>query len=736
MKHRFFRLLSLLLMLCLLRPSALAETAESPENLDGAIRSLFALDDDLYAMSLNGAFYRQVEGGWTHAGEYSTTAIVQSVASGNGAAWLLLRQRVPGDDEDCFQLVRATLDESGCLTVAEPPITIGWDLKPVSRSCSGLVIMDDVAYVLTETPMDWPISALCRVDLTTGEAALVLEAPLRELTGYKDGLLLALRFNLEDTDANGDTLMPQIVTVDPATGELSQLGLIGGYNDGALAYDPVTDSVYFSDNSHVYRVNGSAPETVGYLIPSNMSRQGTAALIHQGRYCLEDYNTLSSAPVDPSLAPQHILRVQRNDDVESVIRDFAHLHPDIAIEFVDGYWSDLDSFTRLMQDETAPDVFVTAMSSNVVTLRDKKYLVDLSSSQVLVDTVSRMYPHLTADLFTDGHLYALPVFMEVYECSGYYPGALEKAGVPLEAIPTTFDELLDFIVTWHNEYFEENEGMEIFEYCLNLRHTLFSMIYSAQIRATGRSGKIVTFNTPTIRRLLNRLDELRPIFDVVSPEMKGNTDDYAYIDNNALFTLDQNMPLPRLYTLQVYDSLPMLLALDEDTPPAVSPVMTVMGVNPYSDDVDAAMELLEYIAQHLDIRFRTAIMPEQTDPIERVNYDDNLDYWRGEIAKLEARMADASDDQRLDLQDQLDRARQRLAALEEEGRWAMTAEEVAWYHENIAPYLTLPTSMYMSSNATDQMYSARSRYVDGQLSAEEFIQEIDRIVWMVQMEHQ
>ena len=744
MKQRFSRLISLMLILCLLLPSALAETASEDgiitdlESLEKSLRSVFSLNDQLYAMNYQGAFYRQVEGGWVAAGAYDRTESLERVVESDGKVWFLLRQEARGNTPSALLLAETTADEHGDIPIPAPSVTIALELDNEDDyfPVIDFEVQDGVAYLLSYLPNDWDNRVLYRIDTVTGECKQVLIAPLNEIAGYKDGLLLATRFNWEDQDDDGNVLMPQVVSIDPTTGELTRLGLTSDYNDGGLAYDPETDGVYFSDNSHVYHVASNAPEIVGYLLPSTMGRQASAATVYHGRYYVEDYRNIASAPVDPSLAPAQVLRVSCQVwNVENSIHEYAKQHSEVAIEYIDDYWTGLEEFTTIMQGEKAPDLFVENVSRDFATLREKKYLVDLSSSQPLVDTVSRMYPHLTKEFFTDGKLFGLPVGLDVYDASGYFKGAFEKAGISTENIPTTFDELFDFIVAWHDEYYEDNEGMELFEYCFDARWALFNMIYDAQIYASARSGETLTFNTPTIRHLLTRLDELQPIFDVVCPK-SDDYDDYEYITNNALFTLDQCLPLPRSYPMADYDSFPMPLALDENTPATIRPTMDVMCVNPYSQNVDAAIDLMEYIAQNLEITFLTALMPDMNDPIEYPGYESSLSYWQDELALIEKQIAEASEDQLKDLQESLDNTKKRIERIETIGRIGMSAEEIQWYRENIAPALVLPTSQYTSSGASDQMYNARRRYAEGQMNADEFIQEIDRIVWMVQMENQ
>ena len=733
MKRIRSRLLCFLLLFALLCPAGLAEDAPKIiETFSASIRNIFIQEGTLYVQTFDDEFFRQVEGGWQSVGTVLDDLDIWNIFTEGDKVWLLVRREAFGKTEACYQIVEALFDGNGSFTGLGDPVTINPEMSDEHwLSMYGLVVNGDAAYVLSQIPDNWDDMRLYRVDMASGETKKIIDGPITELTAYKDGLLLARRHNWAERDDNDDPLPPQIVAIDPATAKMTTVGLMVDWDTAALAYDSETDACYFSDSTHVYRATAGEPETVGYLLPSDLSRQNASSLVYQGCYHVADSHEVSSAPLDPSLLPSHVLRIRQNWELADLLREYARLHPDVAIEYVDCYWSDLDEFTRIMQAEDAPVLFDMSMSHDFPVLRSKKYLVDLSSSQVLMDTVGAMYPHLTRDMLVDGQLYALPISMEV-SCPGYYPLALEKAGIPEDLMPSTYAELLDFIVTWHDDYFPDNEGMEVVEYASDLRRSLIQWIYYAQQRSC-QNGETLTYDTPTIRALLNRVDEITPIIDVVAPKIEG--DDYEYIESNAIITETECFPLPKAYRPSPqWDAKPLVLALDEQTPPTIDAYLRVLAVNPYTSETEAAIDLLEYIAQNLSQVFRTTMMPDCNDPIEIYGYDRELEYWGNEAAAAQRRLE--ADPDNPDLKDELERYQRALKNLEEEGRLAMTTEDIMVYRETIAPYLTLSTNAYSSSNASSQMYGILNRYCDGQITADEFIQEIDRIVWMVQMENQ
>lgn len=719
MKHILIRLVSLLLILCLLVPTAVAETAG--ESLPGgiSIRYLFVRNGSAHALTYEGLMYRLTDGGWQELGNaYEDVWAVD--ANGSDVCFLTRGENANGA---WYALRQAQFDEQGRFTGTGDALEITWDVDGDSwPQFDGLVVAGDIAYALvtargTET-------SLYRIDMVSGKGTAILGEPLHTLARYRDGLLLAQRLDWESYDDK-----PQVVTVDPATGATEVLATMTSRQDGGLAYDAEHDAVYFSGDSYVYRVEGDAPQAVSYLPPSNMSGGSRPAVMLDGHYCFADYNGFTSASIDPSLLPRRTLKVSSAAIPDGdLVYEFAKAHPDIAVVYADHSYGGLENFTRFMQDENAPDVFQLLLSENYITLRDRKYLADLSSSDILMSTVQRMAENVTRDILVDGALYALPYGLQM-SLYGYYPRALEKAGLTAEDVPSSYEGLLDFIERWHEDYFEENEGMQLFEYYEDLRGWLFQEMLSTQLRACQKDGAL-TIDTPAFRKLIARLEELTPVINEVAPPLRDEDSDGW---GNALFT-DMVDTVVRNYPFdELYGARPMPLALDEASDPTINATLNLLVLNPYSQNADIAVEFMEYVAEHLPASTKTALMPDENDPIERLNYEQGLQKARDRVALLEKQVEEAPEADRVDLQDELDYSRRELQSLEE-NRWAMTAEEVRAYRERFAPYLTFTTVSVYTENTNEQLHSLIHRYLDGQASADEFISRFEEIVWMRQEE--
>ena len=82
-----------------------------------------------------------------------------------------------------------------------------------------------------------------------------------------------------------------------------------------------------------------------------------------------------------------------------------------------------------------------------------------------------------------------------------------------------------------------------------------------------------------------------------------------------------------------------MLAIAGGEAPMIGAEITVMFVSPFSAHREAAIEYLEMTLALMDDSMRIALMPEENEPILSPWYEENMQYYDGEIANLEAQLA-------------------------------------------------------------------------------------------------
>lgn len=734
------RILALMLALCLLLPGAgLAQE----ESVDLSMpESLQCWGDTLWALTYQGV--HRLDGDWRTVlpTDWSQENPVHYQRLWvNEAGAYLLGQLTDESGAARFVIDRADHGEDGLLLPAQRLCEIQWSLGSESWvNFAGFVVEGESALVLYHNDTSgaqWGQNTLCRVSLADGAAQDIAQDYFSALQPWKDGLYIASLWNQSEAYQQNPPTLPAIVSVNADTGEATHLADMPSVDCGGLVYDAAEDAVYFCDSSTLYRYDNSfaSPQRVGYLLPSDSGRGDMAAAVCGGRYYIADWQSgaeLASCLIDPEALPKTTLRLTRSWAVSDLVRDFAAEHPEIAVEYAASSPYGAEEVRQHMQSEDAADLYaISTGDAHFIPLRDKGYLADLSAAQAVTALVEGMYPHMTREMYREGKLCALPVGISA-STLGYYPAALEKVGLTEADLPSSIEGMLEFIERWYYDFHADWEDMRLFEFTWNLREQLFQQIFSTHLLSTaGQASPDMT----DVRRLLAKLEELTPILEELAPVPEESADGIVayfgdYSQDSALFT-DYADPLPRAYSSWDGAPQPMPLALCEGDAPQVWATLSLLTLNPYSDNADAALLLLDYIAQRLPQEYLTAVKPDANDPIELSYYQDNLTSITQSLEHYRDALATAAEAERVHLEEIVDMLEAELTVMEAD-RWAFSAEDIAAYR-TLAPHIEVAPASIFAVDATE-VSTLMQRYLDRQISLDQFVREFERIWRMMILE--
>ena len=747
MKQRLSRWLALLLCLCLMPLTALAEGLDDtvePTLSGGTPQRLFSVKGHMYALVSWAGMYEKLEGGWQPALMFSDGNANRECLDGAATEeeiYLLARSYEDGS----YSIQLTTVLDDGRLTGLEPvcevDLGIGEDVYP--QLC-GMATDGESLWVLLyadNTGMDWGNNSLYRISLSDGSASLVTRNYFSGLTRLADGRLLTRYWNQQEAYSTEEIVMPALALIDPATGEYETLCSLPSTSCTGITSDG--EYVYLSDTSHVYRYNASfaAPELVAYLTPV-YSSDNTAALVFGGQYYLaswDDESGVKSTSTDPSLLPSTVLRIAGGFYDTELLGGFCAAHPEIAVELEDTYYYQAEDIRQNMTSgDSACDLYALYFTEGSYdALRRKGFCADLSSSETLMAAVDSMYPFVQDVLTQDGKLHAVPLTVSATTI-GYYTAALDKVGLTADDLPTSLWGLLDFIEVWYEDYADEYPEIQLFEYSTDHYSSLLNLIFKAQMAACDREGTALTLDTPVVSKLLSRLEQLKPILQ----EMSSGEDEnmaFSFISSDsadfvrALFSVHADC-LPNRYGHNpAYEATPLLLSLDEGMEPALHMNLSGMILNPASNNAEAAVTFLEYVVERMPADRRIALEPGYNEPCELEYYESNRQSILRWIADMEKSMADAPEEDRAMYEENLQYAREELQRMEDD-RWAVNEEDIAAYR-SLASALVVPTSNPFYGTSP-QMTSLLQRFSDGQLSADQFVKEFSRIYQMIEMENQ
>ncbi|MGN1021143.1 MAG: hypothetical protein ACI4O7_12320 [Aristaeellaceae bacterium] len=743
------RILSLLAALCLLCSAALAEDmpAEPTDaiTLDNAPTAMAALNDHLYIAaytSMGNGLLRQTEEGWLSVLDFGAlNSEISMLTVHDGTLYMLLRSYISDVDASPYAVYTAREDDSGNL--AAPVKALDVDLG-LDEDCwpqfYGMACDGEYLYVLLfdyETTMDWGNNQLIKVSLADGSFTRLTQDYLCGLAMTPEGLAGLYRNWAEYENALS------LVLVDRDTAAFTTLTTLETSNASGLTWDDTTGYLYTTSGTELlrYRSGMTAPELCGYLLPG---ASADTCAVSQGQFLCGiwagDGDYIAATSIDPARLPTRTLRLVNYGDSD-ILYAFCKAHPEIAVTEPDSYAYTADAISQeMLSGGSGADVYSMYLPNGAFTaLRDKGYVADLSASQTLTDFANRMYPQFCRMLYnSEGKLIAFPLQVQA-SCMGYFPAALEKVGLTVDDLPTSIEGLMDFILLWQEDYAGEYPEIRLFgDYVYNLDQHVFSLIFNQRVVDCAAAGEPLTFNTPEMRALLTQWEQLRSTLQELSQEADDSLGVVYYSDTteaNQLFTTYAD-PLPQRYGHDPrWDGVAMPLSLTGGSEACISTNMAVSFVNPNSPNLDLAVMWLEFYAEHMYLDKQIALLPDVNEPMEYMYYQQNLKSIQESIASMEAALAEADEADKAMYEENLAWMREDLAETESR-RWAVSEEDIAAYRA-LAPRLIIADSADFLSTSTDGANEASrliQRYMDGQIGAEQFIRELDRIIQMMQME--
>lgn len=598
---------------------------------------------------------------------------------------------------------------------------------------NGLCCMNGHVYFASS---DWrgrePQYFLYDINLDGGAVTkLPLTQRINSTIPYKDGLLLSYISSSWDENTNQE-IPAQLVTVNPADGATVSLKEMA---DTAyiytLAYDAAKDTVYYFTESTLWGMTGmGTPFKAAY---ANQSYVDSMTIFSSGYAALWSSDGLEIHNLDPAYLPTKTLTLIGSWR-DAAARKFTQENPDIPLIFSEQYYGMADLGQAMVSGDTTIDVIRTNVENGFDNLLEKGYCADLSSSQKLMDYVNSLYPALRDEVMKDGKLYAIPVTLYGSTLS-YMPSKLEEIGLTEEDMPTTFVELCEFITRWNNEWIDDESKTNVMPFCTTMsnRSVVFDLMLKAYLDYYDAKGEPLTFDTPEFNAMLTALDSM----DASNLDMPANMSDQEYDEYYQLYSgvfMDRGL----LSTAEgEYAAVPLKLSIGEDKDFTVGTTMEVLFVNPRCANLPEAIKLLECYVDTLDESYKILMCPDCNDPVENQYYQDTLKNFQDSLAELQEQLKTADDAEKRDLEDTIKYYEDSLNN-KESFRWDYSAQTIAQYREiGDHVFARHANVLYSAGNDTStQLRSLHERYVQKQITRDQYIKELNQKARMIVLENQ
>ena len=620
--------------------------------------------------------------------------------------------------------VQATLDWSGMVVGGEMQYTV-----------YGMCNTPDAVYMLAYENSNLVSGSeqLLRFDLATGEMTATKMTYALTIASYKDGKIMLLWQDIQRVSDSGGTDLGIVVDEVDAEGALGDTVVSGlGQQMGGLAYDPASDTVYLSGAGEVKRVaaDGSL-ETVAYApVASSMTQP---AVMVDGLYAIHtEDGVLLRAPGETLEGEKlTILGGTMDDTSRAFIQDTG-----IAVSFDSSQMLTGSEAVRndMLSGASNVDIYVLNVLLGVDTLMDKGYLAPIESEALLSD-VQSMYPQIADALMRDGKLYAYPQQFQLISWA-VNEDAWKEVGWD-EEVPTTFGELFAQLDLWNREYAEKFPDYNYMQLYLG-GVQLLSNALSQYALMYAKPNEPLKFDNQAFIDVLAQIEDMdidMKYTEEITPELMEEITAVLMresliesLTTDVLTVVGDAEPKKR--------PIPPMVFTEGETP-AIQASLAVYVLNPNSPNLELATQFLEYMAAHPSERLRVSLHPHEDTPARPKDYEKTVSDVQKEIDALTAQIETAEEADKADLTAKIDQYKAQLKDLEQ-SYWAVSPDGVGYYRE-MAPYMTLGLNaafMFNMENAAanQELNNLLIRYMDGQLSADQLVKELDKKLEMMYLE--
>lgn len=778
------KLLSMILMLAvtLLPVSALAASGDAillRQGEDGYNSSVFSIaevDGDLYALTYDGLYVfasgetkpvhydfplsSPVDDGDDDEGTVVSRSVSALIAYEGRPCVIVAGMETEyegvGEERMSFSTVEGvwlcelTL-EDGKAAVGEELTELDWfDLvqgggdSEYLAQCDLPTVVGDTLYFASYD--ESYMRVLVATDLTDGDtdvyypADLGAEISLDSFCAYKDGQLLAM-----ETEWGEEESAVKLYAIDVENEEATELlTLATGKSISAtgLAYRADTDTIYCIMDGEICAMTGMDVSTLQRVSEAPISYINSAAPIitGDGFYIAADYEALVRRNIDPAQRAQTRITVQ--DMGAGAITDayytFGETHGEVEVVLLQ---RTEDVVQAMMNRSTDVDIYCVSVDSvEFDAVYSRGYMAELTGSESISAFLDRCYPFAREVCEKDGEIVAVPVMLYM-DGRGYDPEAFARLGLTEEDVPGTWAEFFGSLEPLAAKIAEE-PGMTLFEGFSDYetaRMTFLSAMITDYMNYISLPENEFAFDTEAFRAALAAYEAVDwSKLGLPAPNVDDGLGASGVIEiggrteHNILYSPYTNVSADGYIARAAFR--PMLLSFVEGEQPHISATLFIAFVNPFSEHRDIAVSFLETALEELDDLTRIHLCPEENEPVLSPYYESNIQGFDQSVANAEEQLAKAeTEEERQAYEELVEEYKQYREDYLKYDAWTASEESIAIYRE-YASSIRVKRNIGMGGENSEAFYELQQQYMDGMISADEFIRGVDGKLQMMMKE--
>ena len=638
-------------------------------------------------------------------------------------------------------LNRITLEADNTVTF-EPVTTVDWsglleyyDEDVYANMPMDVVVRGGKAYLRHYNDQyDYVLSVL---DLETGRMEKNYDLQdVYAVVPYQEGTLLVEQFSYSSLDT------ARFLLYDYESDSVQTLCEyeVQSYTPlNGLVYDEASDTVYCLKGGEICPVDPRTGEVGAGVADMPLESYGFshAVLLNNGIYAYAGSGLAIRDLVAGSQVDFRLKVVDSNycTAVTTATTRFGAEHSNVGVTLSRDFRGADNLVESMMNRDDSVDIYTVAASSAAFDAVYKRgYMMELDRSEAIADLAERMYPSLKECLSAYDHFVALP--LETY-CwgPGFNEKALEALGLTLEDVPDNWWDFLDFLPTLEGPLAEhENvrltyQGMTV----SSMRSDLFFTIFNSYQQYVNAVDPNMGYNTPLLRGLLEKVER-------IDFEALGCEEDYGEDGGMGGIVIDMGGETMTLFETAVNygigesysEATPVMMGLDADTRAPMILDTVVAFVNPFTQHPDEALAYMETLAASIPSTTLYNIDPALDEPIRGARNEELLEESRQSLEQLRAQLESADPSETQLLEERVAEAEEHLAQMEKYW-WEIPESSIAWYRAHADGVVISPVN-WLYANNSGEGYELISQYLDGSMSLDELLREIDHKVQMMMME--
>lgn len=551
--------------------------------------------------------------------------------------------------------------------------------------------------------------ALCRYDDGSNRLSHKEIGGFQDYFIQEDGTVFAVTYNHQSD-------VTTVIRVNwGASTDLEVCSLEGKYeyfqgNDGVF-YAICADKSIF-----VQIVDGQVKTSVFSAFATSV----TDSVFVQGRFWVLGTSGLYSPDWSAVATKARVLRIPGSGP-NPIDQEFLLQHSDVRIEYVPSTaYEEVGMYNAIISGVIDLDVCIIDTSTAAEAFLSKGYTLDLSVNPILQAKGEAMYQPIKDFIFRDGKFLMIPYTISLDNVLEYQPESCAMAGISVDDLPDTIEELLDLIICWEDVYglgdavdpvvpmlFEEQ-----------VHRNLVNMVIDSYIANSRHTGAPLRFNTETFKHLLEKAR-------VASDKAPIQTNDYC----PARLFVQVGREIPGIHSV--------VFPLEANESPKYTGRITGWAVCADAEDPELAMEYIIFRMGKMTKATEVLLYDREYEAIERDDYFYFLDVWQTELNKLNVMLESESNPiTQRSLKEQISTLEDRIQNPPDSFRYAITTEEILFYQNEVIPNIEITYGNPITNAEVSSLWAHTlvKQYVEGLLSEEAFIRELDQRMWMMQME--